>query len=143
MFDAAASAMPPINAGNLRPIAISCSTRLADLPDVPTFAEVGFPRFSTAGWYGILAPAKTPRPIVDKLQLSLKKVMAEPEIQVRLKALGADAIGGTPQKFAVYIKSELEKYHTVISEADIKEQARSGTGKARLPDDTPGSGHPP
>jgi tripartite-type tricarboxylate transporter receptor subunit TctC len=121
MFDTAASAMQHIKAGNLKPIAISRSTRLPDLPDVPTFAEVGFPQFNTAGWYGILAPAKTPKAIVDKLQLTLKKVMAEPEIQVRLKALGADAIGSSPQEFATYIKSELTKYHDVITEANIKE----------------------
>ena len=121
MFDTAASAMQHIKAGNLRPIAISRSARLPDLPDVPTFAEVGFPQFNTAGWYGILAPAKTPKAVVDKLQLTLKKVMAEPEIQVRLKALGADAIGSSPQEFATYIKSELTKYHDVITEANIKE----------------------
>ncbi|MDW3686912.1 tripartite tricarboxylate transporter substrate binding protein [Cupriavidus sp. CV2] len=121
IFDTAASSMPHVRSGSLRAIAIARATRQPDLPDVPTFAEQGFPKFQTSGWYGILAPAKTPKPVIDKLYAALQKAMVQPEVTSRLKTLGVDPIVSTPQEFGTFIRAELEKYKQVIRQADIKE----------------------
>jgi tripartite-type tricarboxylate transporter receptor subunit TctC len=106
--------------GKLRPIAVTSPKRLAILPNVPTVAESGYPGFEAATWSGLVAPAGTPKPIIDKLNAEVAKALKRPEMLQRLKDEGSDAIGGTPQQFTAFMKSEIAKWGAVVREAGIK-----------------------
>jgi tripartite-type tricarboxylate transporter receptor subunit TctC len=106
--------------GKLRPIAVTSPKRLAILPNVPTVAESGYPGFEAATWSGLVAPAGTPKPIIDKLNAEVAKALKRPEMLQRLKDEGSDAIGGTPQQFTDFMKSEIAKWGAVVREAGIK-----------------------
>ena len=116
IFDTAASSLPYVKSGKFRAIAVARSTRLPELPNVPTFAESGYPDYQTSGWYGILAPAGTPRPVIEKLNQEFVKALTAPLVRERLRALGADPVGNSPEEFAAFIKAELAKYATVIKD---------------------------
>src|SRR5262249_33676296 len=90
MFDNLPSALPQAKAGKVKTLAQTCATRSPSAPDLPTMEEAGFPAFAIEGWYGIFAPAKTPRPIVDKLAADINKVLMEPASLERWKTLGFD-----------------------------------------------------
>ena len=106
--------------GKLRPIAVTSPTRLAILPNVPTVAESGYPGFEAATWSGLVAPAGTPKPFIDKLNAEVVKALKRPEMMQRLKDEGSDALGGTPQQFTDFMKGEIAKWGAVVREAGIK-----------------------
>jgi tripartite-type tricarboxylate transporter receptor subunit TctC len=106
--------------GRLRPIAVTSPKRMASLPDVPTVAESGYPGFEAATWVGLVAPAGTPRPIVDRLNAEAVKALANPEMARKLQEDGSTPLGGSPQQFAEFIKSENAKWGAVVREAGIK-----------------------
>jgi len=116
---AVAPAVPIIRAKKARPLATLTEKRLAVLPEVPTARESGIDLVTTQ-WYGMLAPAGTPRPIVDRLVSELHKAVASPDLQERFATAGIDTASSTPEQFADFIKSEIVRYAKVIKAAGIK-----------------------
>ena len=120
LYTAVAGAYPFVQKGQIRPIAVSSAQRLASLPDVPTVAESGVPGFESSSWIGILAPAKTPQPIVERLQRELHAVVQSPEVRERLASLGISALGNTPAEFGQQIRADLAKYDQIVKAAKVR-----------------------
>ena len=112
--------VPHVKTGKLKAIVISGEARSADLPQVPTFTEAGMPGFSVTAWYGILAPANTPKGIVDKLSAEIARILAMPDTRKNLASMGAGALISTPEQFAALMKADMAKYAKVIKTANIK-----------------------
>jgi len=106
----------------LRPLAVTTTQRTAMLPDVPTMIEAGIPGFVVTQWHGIVAPAGTPRGIVDRLQQGIARSLEQREVVARLAADGTEAVGSTPQQFAAHMKAEREKWTAAIRQAGISMQ---------------------
>ena len=109
-----------VNGGKLRALAVTAPKRLANYPDVPTVAEQGYPGFEAATWSGLLAPAGTPRAIVDKLNAEANKALGTDAMKKKLDEDGSTPLGGTPEQFAAFIKSEHAKWGAAVREAGIK-----------------------
>jgi tripartite-type tricarboxylate transporter receptor subunit TctC len=120
VYTAVAGAFTHLQAGKLNAIAVSSRTRAPSLPDTPTFIEAGVPDFEVTSWVGILAPAKTPRPIVDQLNRELNAVLSIPDVVERLAKLGIVATPGSPEQFGEQMKADLAKYAPVVKAAGIK-----------------------
>jgi len=120
IFATTASAMPFIKSGRIKVLATSSVQRLAYLPEVPTFAEAGLPGVNVSPWQGILAPAKTPRFIIDKLQRAVVSVLKQPDTIERIVATGSDPVGSTPEELTAKIRKELDYFGRVIKNANIK-----------------------
>ena len=114
------AAAPHIKAGKLRALALVAPQRSAALPEVPTVAEAGLRDFEVTTWYGILAPAGTPRNVVTRLNGELVKIMHSPELKERLAATGTEPLTSTPEEFAAYIKREIAKWGEVVRKAGVK-----------------------
>jgi tripartite-type tricarboxylate transporter receptor subunit TctC len=114
MFDNLPSSLQLIQAGKLRAIAVTSTARAAALPDVPTIAESGLPGFEASSWFGVLAPAGTPREIVTKLNATIGAWLATPDAKDKLLSQGAIAAGGTPEAFARHIDAETAKWAKVV-----------------------------
>jgi tripartite-type tricarboxylate transporter receptor subunit TctC len=113
-INSAPSVAPHVKSGRLKALALARASRWPDLPNVPTFAESGWPQYQANGWYGLCAPAKTPRAVIDKLQRESAKVVTSDDFRARLAILVADAVGSSSREFAAYIRNEYEKYGKVI-----------------------------
>jgi len=120
IFDTTTAAMPMIKGDKVRAIAVSSPTRLPDLPNVPTFAEAGFPGFEVSAWYALYAPAKTPPDVVARLSADLGKVMKMAEVDSKLKGLAVKPSYGSSAELAAFTQSEFTKYGKVIKAANIK-----------------------
>jgi len=120
MFDAVPSLLPFITAGKLRVLAAAGAQRNRLLPDVPTFAELGYPAIDISLWYGIVAPAETPQPIVRRLNTGLVNVLAMPDVRKSLTDQGAEVQGGTPEAFAAFMREESARWGVVVKQAGIK-----------------------
>lgn len=120
MFDAAASAMPHVQSGKLRALAITSAKRSNMMPDLPTVAESGLPGYEATPWLGLLAPTGTSPEIVNRLNKEVTNVLAMPEIKEKYKGLGLEIIGGTPQQFAEFIKTDLAKWSKVVKDSGAK-----------------------
>ena len=120
MFNSAVSMLPQVRGGKLRAIAMTGTKRLAAMPDLPTVAESGVPGYEAASWYGVLAPARTQRAIVDTLNREIVKITRIPELRERLAADGAEPAGTSPEEFAAHIKRELARWAKVIAQAHIR-----------------------
>ena len=114
MFDNAPSALPHVKAGKLRALAVTSPQRLPQLPDVPTLAESGFPGFDVHSWFGLAAPAGTPRVVVDRLNAELAKALAQPELRQRLLDMAASLEPSTPEQMRQFIASEIRRWRTVV-----------------------------
>jgi tripartite-type tricarboxylate transporter receptor subunit TctC len=114
------AAAPHIKAGKLRALAVIAPQRAAALPDVPTAAEAGLPKFEVTTWYGVLAPAGTPRPIIARLNSELAKIMHAPDLKERLATMATEPVTGTPEAFADLIRQEIAKWGKVVREAGLK-----------------------
>jgi tripartite-type tricarboxylate transporter receptor subunit TctC len=114
------AAAPHVKAGKLHALAVIAPQRLPALPDVPTVAEAGLPGFEVTTWYGILAPAGTPRPIIAHLNAELVKAMHSPEMKERLAGIGTEPVTNTPEEFAAYIHAEIAKWGDVIRKANLR-----------------------
>ena len=112
--------MPQIRSGRLRALGITSKERSAVAPDIPTIAEAGLPGYESVQWYGMLAPAKTPKEIVARLHGEITRVLQMPDIKERFAGDGADPVGNTPEEFARFIQSELTKWAKVARAAGIK-----------------------
>ena len=120
VFATAASAVPQIKGGKIKGIAVTTAKRSALMPDLPTIAEAGLPGFDANNWYGLLAPANTPRPIINRLNAEITKVLAMPDVKNFLFNQGLDPAPGTPEKFGAYIKSEMTKWAKVVKASGAK-----------------------
>jgi tripartite-type tricarboxylate transporter receptor subunit TctC len=120
MFDATPSLLPNITAGKLRPLAAASPQRHRLLPDVPSFAELGYPRMDIALWYGIVARGGTPAPIVQRLNTELAKILQMPDVRKALADQGADVSSGSPEDFAAFMRNESERWSAVVKQAGIK-----------------------
>jgi tripartite-type tricarboxylate transporter receptor subunit TctC len=110
---------PFVKSGRIRAIAISGNTRLVSLPEVPTFTQAGLPGYEVKSWQGILAPAKTPAAIIDKLSQEIARILHTPEVRDKLLVMGADPFIATPQEFSALIKADLVRYAKLIKDAKI------------------------
>jgi tripartite-type tricarboxylate transporter receptor subunit TctC len=120
LFENMISSAPHVKSGRLRALAVSTATRSAALPDVPTVAESGLPGYANNSWSGVLVPGATPRELVQRLNADYGRLLGEPAIRERLIAVGADIVGGTPEQFAAFIKSEIDKLAKVVRAAKIQ-----------------------
>ena len=118
-FNTVAITLPLVQAGKLRALAVAGERRSKLAPGVPTMIEAGLPGFSFFGWYGIVAPAKTPDAIVTRLNQALLQVMKSPDILERVAAMGNEPVGSTPAEFDQFIRAEIPKWAKVIREAKI------------------------
>jgi tripartite-type tricarboxylate transporter receptor subunit TctC len=119
MFGAIPSTMPQVRAGKLKLIAVSSAKRSTVLADTPTVAEAGVPGYELVSWYGALAPAGTPAPVIARLHREIVKALSVPEVRSRLSEEGAEPVGNTPQQFASFIRAEMAKYAEVVSAARV------------------------
>jgi tripartite-type tricarboxylate transporter receptor subunit TctC len=119
MFDGAPSLLPHINSGKLRALAAASPRRNALLPNVPTFAELGYPTVDVALWYGLLAPAGTPPEIIARINREVNQALKSPDVIERFAAQGTEALGGTPEQAASYMRKELDRWGDVVKKAGI------------------------
>jgi tripartite-type tricarboxylate transporter receptor subunit TctC len=120
MFDTVAAINPQVKGGKVRALAVTTAKRSAAAPDVPTMAEAGVSGYETSTWGGVLAPAGTPKEVVAKLNAEINKALAAPEVREKMLAAGVEPAGGTPQQFAAFIQSEIEKWGKVAKVAGIQ-----------------------
>ena len=120
VYTAIASAIPHVKSGKLLPIAVSSSKRASSMPDVATFIENGVTDFEASSWVGLLAPAKTPRAIITRLNTELNAVLNDPEVKERLNGMGITAAPGTAESFGAELSRDLAKYGPVVKAAGIK-----------------------
>src|ERR671915_92256 len=120
MLDTAASAMPHVRSGKLRALALSAPKRSPEYPELATFAEAGLAAYDTNAWYSMHAPTGTPPDIVRRLNAELVAILKDPDILARFKQLSTEPVGNTPDEFAAFVKSELEKYARIIKAAGIR-----------------------
>ncbi|WP_028603796.1 Bug family tripartite tricarboxylate transporter substrate binding protein [Ottowia thiooxydans] len=120
MFDNLPAALAQINAGKLRPLAVTTKQRVPALPNVPTLAESGFPDYEVNAWFGMLARKGTPPEAISAWSDGIKAALDSPDVKQKLISLGAIPVGSTPANFAAYLKAEDEKWARVIREANIK-----------------------
>jgi tripartite-type tricarboxylate transporter receptor subunit TctC len=114
MFDNLPSALPHVREGRLRALAVTAARRSPVLPDLPTIAEAGVPGYEATSWFGLFAPAGTPREIVDRMAREMARFARRPEVAERIHALGAEPITNTPEEFAVMVRAEIEKWGAVV-----------------------------
>ena len=120
VYTAVAGANQHIKSGRLTPLAVSSFQRSSSLPDVPTFIESGIKDFELSSWVGLLAPAKTPRPVIMRLNQALNEILASTEGKERLNAMGITATVGSPEKFSEQIKFDLTRFGAIVKNANIK-----------------------
>ena len=114
------TALPHIKSGKLRALAVTSAKRSVALPDIPTVAESGLAGYDSTQWYGVLAPAGTPRAVVARLHDEIVRALRDPDVMKRLAADGAEPVGSTPEDFAAFIRSESEKWAKVAAAAGIR-----------------------
>ncbi len=118
-FTSLGNAAPSIKDGKLRALALTSARRLAEFPNVPTMAEAGLPELVTGSMQGVVLPARTPKPIVDRWHTDVAKIVAIPEIRDRLIGLGLEPVANTPQEFEAWIKAEIEKWGEAMQAAKV------------------------
>jgi tripartite-type tricarboxylate transporter receptor subunit TctC len=114
--------LPHVRSGRLRGLGVTGASRVSVLPELPTVAEAGVPGYEVVQWYGLLAPAQTPREIIAKLHAATAGVLQTPAVREKIAADGADAVGNTPDEFARFIRAETDKWAKVVRTAGIKPQ---------------------
>lgn len=120
IFDNLPSSLPHVKAGKLKALGVTSSARVAQLPDVPTLAEAGVPGYEVMSWFGLWAPAKTPKPIVDKLNQAIVEILNTPELQQKISEQGAIPTPETPAQFESFIRAETEKWNKVVTAAKLQ-----------------------
>ncbi len=120
LFSSLPSTLPQVKADKVRALAVSSAKRSPAVPALPTVAESGVPGFEVINWYGVLAPARTPRAMVAKLHAEIVKLLQTPEIKERLAADGTDAVGSTPEEFGAYIQAEITKWGKVVKASGMR-----------------------
>jgi len=113
------AALPFVQSGKLRALAVSSKTRSTHLPNVPTMIEAGYPNIVGTSWNGIIVPAGTPKDVVDRLNAAFAEALKDPEVKAKLSTMGMDAVGGSPAEFGAFIRDEGKKWGGVIKAAGI------------------------
>jgi tripartite-type tricarboxylate transporter receptor subunit TctC len=111
--------LPQVKAGKIRALAVTPTKRSPALPDVPTVAEAGVPGYASSAWFGLVAPAATPKDVINKLSVETARILQLPDVKPRLADLGAEPVGSTPQQLSTHIKSEIAKWAKVIKDANV------------------------
>lgn len=114
--------VPQVRAGKIRALAVSTAKRSSAMPDLPTIAEAGVPGYEAGAWFGLLAPAGTPKAIVMRLSAENARILKLPDVNKRISELGADPVGSTPEEFVALIQSEIAKWAKVIKDANVELQ---------------------
>jgi tripartite-type tricarboxylate transporter receptor subunit TctC len=120
MFDGIVTGLPAVKAGRLRALAVTTLKRWQGTPDIPTMSEAGLTGFEVNSWYGLLAPAGTPKEIVQRLNTEVARALREPDARERLYSIGAEPMSNTPEEFAAYINTEMVKWAKVVKAAGIR-----------------------
>ena len=120
MFDTAASILPHVKGGKLRALAVARASRLPEYPDLPTFSEAGVKGYEVNAWYSMHAPAGVPRPVILKINRELVRILDLPDIRERLKQLGSEGVGSSPEEFDRFVRAESVKYAKAIRAAGVK-----------------------
>ena len=120
LFDGIVTGMPAVKAGRLRALAVTTVKRWQGTPDIPTMAEAGLAGFEVNSWYGLLAPAGTPREIILRLNSEVGRALREPDARERLYSIGAEPMNGTPEEFTAYIAAEMAKWSKVVKTAGLR-----------------------
>jgi len=120
MFGSLPSVLPQVKAGRLRALAVSTAKRSSFVPELPTVAEAGVPGFEARQWWGVFAPAKTPRPVVAKLNGEIHKILAAEDVKSRLADEGAEPVVTTPEAFGAIVKSDIAKWKKVVADLNLK-----------------------
>lgn len=120
MFDTVAAIGPQVKAGKVKALAVTTTKHAAIVPQVPTMAEAGLPGYDTSTWGGVLAPAGTPKAVIDKLNAGINQALAAPDVRERLLAAGIEPAGGSPAQFAGFIQTEMVKWAKVAKNAGIQ-----------------------
>ena len=121
-FNNILAVLPHVNGGKLKAIAVTSPKRAAAVPNVPTLAESGVTGYEATSWNGIFAPAKTPRPIINKVHGEVVKALNLPDVREKLVAMGSDPVGSTPEEFYAHIKVEIERWGKVIRDNNIRSE---------------------
>ena len=121
-IDPVSATLGQLKAGKIKALAVAAPNRVSSMPNIPTSAEAGFPGVEMLTWYGLLAPANTPRPIVDKWQQDVAKIIAMPDVKERIAAVAGEARGLTPEAFAAFLKEQNQRMGKLVKDADIKDQ---------------------
>ena len=117
MFANLPEVLEQVQAGKLKPLAVTGNTRRANLPEVPTFTEAGYAQMDARSWFGLFAPAGTPAPVVAKLSASIAQAVADPAVQARLKELGADPIGNKHESFQPFVAQEVKRWGALVEQS--------------------------
>ena len=120
MFISNISALPHVKSGKLKALAVTGTQRTALAPDIPTMAESGLAGYEVYGWYGFAAPARTPRPIIERLHAEVVKIAQNPKMKARLASQGLELVGNSPEEFDSFIRAEITKWSTVLKAAGLK-----------------------
>jgi tripartite-type tricarboxylate transporter receptor subunit TctC len=122
MFAPAQTVMGYVRAGRLKALAVTSAQRTETLPDLPTVAESGVPGYEAIGWFGLLAPAATPKAIVAKVSTDVQHVLAQPDVRQKMFELGSDPAGNTPEEFARFIRADQAKWSKLMQATGITPQ---------------------
>ena len=122
IFASPSTALPHLKSGRIRALAVTTAKRSAIVPDLPTIAEAGVPGFDVNNWYGMAGPAGTPRPVIDRLNRELVRILSSPDIQRTFREQGIEPAPGSPDSFAAFIRSEFDKWGRVLREAKVARQ---------------------
>jgi tripartite-type tricarboxylate transporter receptor subunit TctC len=120
MLDSMPTAGPMAKSGKIRALAVTSARRAVEMPDLPTLQELGYKGFDVSSWYALLAPRGTPAAIVNRLNEELNRALAKPEVRERILKLAAEPEGGSPERLTQQIRTELDRWGTVIREANVK-----------------------
>jgi tripartite-type tricarboxylate transporter receptor subunit TctC len=104
----------------MKMLAVTTLKRVSNFPEVPTLAESGMRGFDVGAWQGLMVPAGTPRPVIDRLNVELRKALANPEVRVKLAQQGAETLGSTPEEYGDYIKKEIARWGKVVQQSGVK-----------------------
>jgi tripartite-type tricarboxylate transporter receptor subunit TctC len=117
MFDVMPTVIQHVRAGKLKAIGMATPQRSALVPDVPSIAESGLPGYAAGSWYGVVAPAGTPAPVIDKLNAQMVRTLRQADVREKLSAQGVEPVGNTPAEFAELIRSEIAKYARIVKDS--------------------------
>ena len=120
VLDNLPSSLPFIQSGKLRALGVAAPKRLAILPDVPTFAEAGLAPMNSSSWFGLVAPAKTPKEVIDRIQAASVKVLAQPDVRAAIAKLGGEPVGNRPEEFTAQIRADLDKFKRLADSSGIQ-----------------------
>ena len=121
MFVSNITGLPQVKSGKLKALAVTGAQRLSLAPEVPTVSEAGLPGYEVTSWYGIVAPARTPRPVIARLSNEVAKIAHDPKMKARLLSQGLELVGSTPEEFDAHIRREIEKWQKVLTAANLRQ----------------------